>query len=61
MEQQILGKALLQPDSILIQIHNEIAPVLQVTVSFKHLVPLNKQSDLQRIPGDGTKDMRHER
>lgn len=56
-----MGKALLQPDSILTQIHSEIAPVLQVTVSFQHLVPLNKQSELQSIPGDGTKDIRHDR
>lgn len=61
MEQQVLGKAFLQPDSFLTQIHSEIAPVLQVTVSFKHLVPLNKQNDPQGIPGDGTRDMRHER
>lgn len=60
MEQQVLGKTLLQLDSILTQIHNEIAPVLQVTVSLKHPVLLNKQSDLQSIPGDGTKDVRHE-
>lgn len=58
MEHQVLGKALLQPDSILTQTDYEIAPVLQVTVSFKHLVALNNQSDLQSIPGDGTWDMR---
>lgn len=49
MEQQV---ALLQPDSILTQIQSKITPVLQVNVSFKHLVLLNKQTDLQSIQGD---------
>lgn len=49
MEQQV---AVLQPDSILTQIQSKTAPVLQVNVSFKHLVLLNKQTDLQSIQGD---------
>lgn len=49
MEQRV---ALLHPDSILTHIQSKIAPVLQVNVSLKHLVLLNKQTDLQSIQAD---------